>query len=110
MSTESTAHDTKNNANVSSSESNDSATANNETQPVKAERKRRSQEEIKRGHEKPCEDAICLLIQHDNSPKRAMLNKTHCAAVLTLGFGKHTSSTAGKQCDLQENVMKEVDS
>ena len=59
-----------------------------------------------KGYEKPYKDAIARLIgDADNTAK---LNKTHCVAVLTLGFACKTA-TSSKLGELQRDLKGEIE-
>ena len=59
-----------------------------------------------KGYEKPYKDAIARLI--DGANNTAKLTKTHCAAVLTLGFACKTM-TGSKLGELQRDLKGEIE-
>ena len=73
---------------------------------TKAPRKRKTREETMKGYEKPYKEALARLI--DGANNTAKLTKTHCAAVLTLGFACKTS-TGSKLGELQRDLKGEIE-
>ena len=73
---------------------------------MKTPRKRNTREEIMKGHEKPYKEAFARLI--DGANDTAKLTKTHCAAVITLGFACKTM-TGSKLGELQRDLKGKIE-
>ena len=72
---------------------------------MKAPRKQKTREEIRKGYENPYKEAIAKFI--DGANDTAKLNKMHCAVLLTLGFAQYTG-TSSKLGELQQDLKGEI--
>ena len=70
-------------------------------------KKRKTNDEKRDEYIEPYEKALDKMSVKGNNPSDAKLTKTECAAVVTLGFGKYTS-TSGRLADLQRALNGEI--